>query len=55
MLSNHELAKLILKSLSDEIHNEDLETEKVLCDELLKIADDSFLKLALLRLCEKLN
>lgn len=56
MLNNYELSKLIVNTLSNEFEGdtEDLkETQKVLFNELSQIADDSFIKLALLRLCER--
>lgn len=56
MLNDYELSKLIINTLSNEFEGdtEDLrETQKTLFNELSQIADDSFIKLALLRLCER--
>lgn len=53
MLNDYELSKLIINALSAE-DLEEFEEIKTLSNELSGIADDSFVKLALLRLCEKI-
>lgn len=59
MLNDYELSKLIINALSNEFNSdaedlEEFEEIKTLSNELSRIADDSFVKLALLRLCEKI-
>lgn len=57
MLNSYELSKIICKCLSRE--NDDMEnlkeTEIALYNELSQISNDSFIKAALLQLCERIN
>ena len=56
-MNSAELSKRICDCLSDGYDDEEFreETETTLYNELLQIPDDSFIKAALLRLCERVE
>lgn len=56
-MNSSELAKRICDCLSDGYDDEEFreETETVLYNELSQISNDSFIKVALLRLCERVE
>lgn len=56
-MNSYELSKRIIDCLSDGYDNEELreETESNLYYELSQISNDSFIKIALLRLCERVE
>ena len=56
-MNSSELAKRICDCLSDGYDDEEFgeETETVLYNELSQISNDSFIKAALLRLCERVE
>ena len=56
-MNSFELAKRIFDCLSDGYDDEEFgeETETVLYNELSQISNDSFIKAALLRLCERVE
>lgn len=56
-MNSYELSKRIVDCLSDEYDgkNDREETENALYNELSQISNDSFIKTALLRLCEKVE
>lgn len=56
-MNTYELTKRIIDCLSDRYDNENdrEETENVLYNELSQISNDSFVKVALLRLCERIE
>ena len=56
-MNSAELAKIICDCLSDGYDDEEFgeETETVLYNELSQISNDSFIKAALLRLCERVE
>lgn len=56
-MNSFELARRIFDCLSDGYDDEELrdDTENILYNELSQISDDSFIKSALLRLCERVE
>lgn len=56
-MDNYELVKRIIDCLSDGYDDEETreETEEILHNELLQISNDSFIKAALIRLCERVE
>lgn len=56
-MNSYELAKRICNCLSDGYDDEENreETETILYNELSQISDDSFIKAALFRLCERIE
>lgn len=56
-MKNAELAKRIFDCLSDGYDDEEYreETENALYNELSQISDDSFIKAAFMRLCERIE
>lgn len=56
-MDNYELVKRIINCLSDGYDDEETreETEEILHNELLQISNDSFIKAALIRLCERVE
>lgn len=56
-INDYELSKRICDCISDGYDDVELceETENVLCNELSQISENSFVKVALLRLCERLE
>ena len=56
-MNSYELSKIICDCLSDGYDDEESreETETALYNELIQISNDSFVKAALLRLCERVE
>lgn len=56
-VNNSELARMIFDALSDGYDDEDNreETERVLYNELSQLPCDSFIRIALQRLCERIG
>ena len=57
MMENYDLAELIVSCLADGYDDEEHKEETVMAlyEELADISDDSFLKVALTRLCERIE